>query len=172
MILLLTLVLFIGWVSLDAIRSQASTADRELRILAEESDVGSELVASVINEIRSAQQYLLTPSPELRSEFNSSGDSAYAAQRRFGDLTSLTDDDRVTLNRIADRQAEIEVAYSTAHALADIGRPDAALAQARAAHEPADSLIAMVRALTNGQARLALQRADVMRQRSRHRSSF
>jgi len=167
MILLLTLVAFIGWLSVTSIRSQGDTADRELRALADEGDVGSELVASVMSEIRAAQQYLLTPSLAVRYDFISSGDSAYTAQRRFGDLGSLSDDDRVILNRIAERQAELEVAYATAHALADIGRPDAALAQARDAHEPADSLIAMVRRLTSDQARLSVQRADAMRQRSR-----
>ncbi|HEV8124036.1 MAG TPA: methyl-accepting chemotaxis protein [Gemmatimonadales bacterium] len=167
MSLMLILVILVGWLSVTSIRSQGEIADRELRNLAEEGDVGSALVASVMNEIRAAQQYLLSPSLELRYEFISSGDSAYAAQRRFGDLTSLSDDDRVTLNRIADRQAELEVAYAEAHALEDIGRPDAALAQARAAHSPADSLIESVRALTTGQARLAVERANIMRQRSR-----
>ena len=171
MLLLLILVVFIGWLSVTSIRSQGENTDLELRALAEQGEVGSELVASVINEIRAAQQYLLTPSLELKNDFISSGDSAYTAQRRFGDLGSLTDDDRVTLNRIAERQAEIEVAYSVAHALADIGRPDAALAQARVALEPADSLIALVRALNSGQARLAVQRADDVRQRS-HRTEL
>ena len=114
--------------------------------------MGSALVASVIGEIRAAQQYLLTPSEELKAEFIASGDSAYAAQRRFRELRSLSNDERVTLNRIATKQAEIEVAYALAHALADVGRPDAALAQARAANTPADSLVGMVRTLTSNQA--------------------
>jgi methyl-accepting chemotaxis protein len=69
----------------------------------------------------------------------------------------------VTLNRIATKQAEIEVAYALAHALADVGRPDAALAQARAANVPADSLVAMVRTLTSSQATQALERAEGLR---------
>jgi methyl-accepting chemotaxis protein len=166
MVGLLALVLFIGWLSYSSIRSQAQSSNSELNALAEESDVGSALVASVIGEIRAAQQYLLTPSDELKQEFLANGDSAYSAQRQFNDLPNLTNEERVTLNRIATLQSEIEVAYALAHALADIGRSDAALAQARAAHSPADSLVAQVRALSSTQAKLALQRAAVMRKGS------
>jgi methyl-accepting chemotaxis protein len=165
MFALLALVIVVGWISLSSIRATGRSANEELNSLAQETDMGSELVASVIGEIRAAQQYLLTPSADLKSEFIASGDSAYAAQRRFRDLRSLTNDERVTLNRIATKQAEIEVAYALAHALADVGRPDAALAQARAANTPADSLVAMVRTLTSSQATQAMERAAILRRR-------
>jgi methyl-accepting chemotaxis protein len=163
MFALLALVIIVGWISFSSIRSIGRSSNDELNSLAQETDVGSGLVASVIGEIRAAQQYLLTPSEELKAEFIANGDSAYSAQRRFRDLRSLTNDERVTLNRIATKQAEIEVAYALAHALADVGRPDAALAQARAANVPADSLVAMVRTLTSSQATQALERAEGLR---------
>ena len=166
MFVLLALVIIVGWISFSSIRSIGRSSNDELNNLAQETDVGSGLVASVIGEIRAAQQYLLTPSEELKAEFIANGDSAYAAQRRFRDLRSLTNDERVTLNRIATKQAEIEVAYALAHALADVGRPDAALAQARAAHTPADSLVGMVRNLTSSQATQALTRAEGLRRRA------
>ena len=166
MFALLALVIVVGWISLSSIRSTGRSANDELNSLAQETDVGSALVASVIGEIRSAQQYLLTPSGDLKSEFIANGDSAYAAQRRYRDLRSLTNDERVTLNRIATKQAEIEVAYALAHALADVGRPDAALAQARSANTPADGLVAMVRTLTSSQATQAMERAEVLRKRN------
>ena len=165
MFALLALVIVVGWISLSSIRSTGRSANEELNSLAQETDMGSGLVASVIGEIRAAQQYLLTPSGDLKSEFIANGDSAYAAQRRFRDLRSLTNDERVILNRLATKQAEIEVAYALAHALADVGRPDAALAQARAANTPADSLVAMVRTLTSSQATQAMERAEALRRR-------
>ena len=163
MFALLALVIIVAWISFSSIRSIGRSSNDELTSLAQETDVGSGLVASVIGEIRAAQQYLLTPSEELKAEFIANGDSAYSAQRRFRDLRSLTNDERVTLNRIATKQAEIEVAYALAHALADVGRPDAALAQARAANVPADSLVGMVRTLTSSQATQALERAEGLR---------
>jgi methyl-accepting chemotaxis protein len=166
MFALLALVVIVGWISFSSIRSTGRSSNEELNNLARETDVGSALVASVIGEIRAAQQYLLTPSEDLKAEFIASGDSAYAAQRRFRDLRSLTNDERVTLNRIASKQAEIEVAYALAHALADVGRPDAALAQARAANTPADSLVSMVRTLTSSQATQAMSRAEGLRRRA------
>ena len=166
MFALLALVIIVGWLSFSSIRSIARSSNDEVTSLAQETDVGSALVASVIGEIRAAQQYLLTPSEELKAEFIASGDSAYAAQRRFRELRSLTNDERVTLNRIATKQSEIEVAYALAHALADVGRPDAALAQARAANSPADSLVGMVRTLTSSQATQALARAEGLRRQA------
>ncbi|MEO8201580.1 MAG: methyl-accepting chemotaxis protein [Gemmatimonadota bacterium] len=166
MIILLALVIVIGWVSFNSIRSVGRSSNDQLRSLAQETEVGGDLIASVIGEIRAAQQYLLTPSYALRAEFITSGDSAYAAERRFRELVALSNNERVTLNRIASKQAEIEVAYALAHALLDVGRAEAALAQASAAHQPADTLIAMVRGLTSGQAAAALQRAETLKVRS------
>jgi methyl-accepting chemotaxis protein len=167
MIILLALVILIGWISFNSIRSVGGAANEGLRSLAQETDVGSGLIASVIGEIRAAQQYLLTPSLELKSEFIANGDSAYSEQRQFRDLRSLGSEERVTLNRIADQQAEIEVAYALAHALADLGRSDAALAEARAARGPADSLVAMVRHLTTSQAAAAVTRAEQIQTQSK-----
>ena len=167
MAVLVALVFVVGAISLNAIRSVSRTANDELTNLAKETDDGSALVGSVIGEIRAAQQYLLTPSEELKAEFIANGDSAYAAQRRFRELRSLGNDELITLNRIANKQAEIEVAYALAHALADVGRPDAALAQARAAHRPADSLVGMVRGLSSSLARSALDRAGALREQTR-----
>jgi methyl-accepting chemotaxis protein len=166
MIVLLALVIVIGYISFTSIQSVGRSANQELSQLAQQTEDGSALVGSVVGEIRAAQQYLLTPSEELKAEFIADGDSAYAAQRRIRELPNLSNDDRVTLNRIASKQAEIEVAYALGHALADVGRSDAALAQARAAHAPADSLVSMVRALTSSQAAAALQRADALNRRA------
>ncbi|MGE0351876.1 MAG: methyl-accepting chemotaxis protein [Gemmatimonadales bacterium] len=166
---LLALVLLIAWLGFDSIRTIGSEAGRELGSLATQADVGSGLVGSVMGEIRAAQQYLLAPSDVLKQQFLANGDSAYSFQRRYRDLPNLTNDERLKLNRMADRQAEIEVAYALAHALADLGRTEQALAQAQAAEVPADSLVAMVRELTTTEARNALDRADVLQRRSRNR---
>ena len=64
------------------------------------------------------------------------GDSAYAFQRRYRRLASLTTADRYIVNKIADNQAQIEVAYAMAHALTDLGRHDEARRMAELARAP------------------------------------
>ncbi|MGH7657045.1 MAG: methyl-accepting chemotaxis protein, partial [Gemmatimonadales bacterium] len=161
LLLLVFLAAFIGY---GALRSVGQSADAELETLARESDLESGLVASILGEIRSAQQYLIAPSPRLKLQFIAYGDSAYRFQRRFRELPSLSGADRLILNRIEDRQAEIEVAYSLAHALADVGRRPDALAQAQAAEAPADSLVSTVRTFTRARANASLDRARALRQ--------
>lgn len=170
-VLLLPFFLITG-LGIWALRSVGHSASTELADLAVEADVGSGLVGWVIGEIRAAQQYLLAPSYELRFQFIAAGDSAYAYQRRFRELPSLTDEDRLVLNRIAVKQSEIEVAYSLAHAEADLGNNDQALAQAAGAQAPADSLISMVRNLTAAQAQTALARAAALRREASRSQSI
>jgi hypothetical protein len=64
------------------------------------------------------------------------------------------------INKIATEQAEIEVAYALAHALADLGRDAEARVRADRARAPADTLVADVRALTRAQSVRAIARSD------------
>ena len=125
--------------------------DRELSLLLESTDLSNGLIASLGSEIRSAEQYLLRRS-------NASGCDAPSTRAirptpisaATGRSTSLTTSDRYIVNKIASNQAQIEVAYATAHALADLGRADEARRQAERARAPADTLLGDVRALVAG----------------------
>ena len=76
----------------------------------------------MLGQIRAAEQYLLTPSRAVKAEFLASGDSAYSVQGRLRELPHLDKPDRRLINQVGASQAQLEVAYATAHALADIGR--------------------------------------------------
>src|SRR4030042_1350736 len=55
-------------------------------------------------------------------------------------VNALTPADRYIVNKIAANQAQIEVAYATAHALADLGRADEARRQAGRGRGPGGTL--------------------------------
>src|ERR687896_2582219 len=114
----------------------------------ETTDLGNGLISSVAAEIRSAEQYLVRPAEALRLNVLEEGDSAYAFQRRYRGLASLTTADRYIVNQVADNQAQIEVAYAMAHALTDLDRPDQARRYAELARSPSDTLLRDVRALS------------------------
>jgi methyl-accepting chemotaxis protein len=163
MVVLIALVFGIAVLGVTSIRSLDVSVNQELGLLLEGTDLGNGLVSAVSSEVRSAEQYLVRPGDYLRAEMLEQGDSAYAFQRRYRRLASLTTSDRYIVNKIADNQAKIEVAYAMAHALTDLGRPDDARRMAELARSPSDTLLGDVRALSLAQTSRSLSRARELR---------
>ena len=135
---------------------------QDIMALQSGSSLSGGLVGAVLSEIRAAQQHLLTPSLSAKAEFLSSGDSAYVLQGRLRSLPNLDGEDRRLINLAGATQAQLEVAYATAHALADIGQPDEARLIAARAGGTTDSLVAVVRQLSEAQGHHALDRAEAL----------
>jgi methyl-accepting chemotaxis protein len=170
MALLIGLVFVIALLGVNSIRALDQSVERELTLLMESTDLGSGLISSVATEVRSAEQYMVRPSQQLRAQVLEQGDSAYGFQRRYRGLASLTTADRYIVNQVADNQAKIEVAYAMAHALTDLGRPDDARRYAELARSPSDTLLRDVRALSLAQTSRSMGRAaDLGRQADRRR---
>ncbi len=163
MTVLITLVLLIALSATRAVRSVSRAVETETTALLAGTEAGSGLVGAILNEIRSAEQYLLDPSLELQREFIASGDSAYGYQQSIRQLAGLSTQDRYITNKIADEQAVIEVSYAMAHALADLGRDAEARQFADLARAPADTLVADVRALSRSQSARAMIRLQALR---------
>ncbi len=155
--------------AVSAIRDLDRSVNEEIELLLGTAALGNGLVASVSSEIRAAEQYLDQPSLALRSAFLRTGDSAYAYQRRYRDLRSLTTSDRYIVNRIGEAQARLEVAYAQAHALTDLGRRDEARALAARTTSAADTLIGDVQALTLAQTTRSQSRAEELKVEARQR---
>ena len=172
MALLLALVFGIALLGVNSIHSLDHTVDQELSLLLESTDLSNGLIASLSTEVRAAEQYLVLPSEKARRRFLDEGDSAYTYQRRYRTLGALTTSDRYIVNKIAANQAELEVAYATAHALADLGRTDEARQQAERARAPSDTLLGDVRALALAQTNRSMVRASDIRRDAGHRRSL
>jgi methyl-accepting chemotaxis protein len=172
MALLLTLVFVIAFLGVNSIRSLERLVDQELSLLLESTDLSNGLMASLSSEVRSAEQYLMLPSEVARRRFIDEGDSAYTYQRRYRTLRALTTSDRYIVNKIAANQAELEVAYAKAHALADLGRVDDARRRADGARAPADTLLGDVRALALAQTNRSMLRAGELRREAQQRRSL
>jgi methyl-accepting chemotaxis protein len=147
--------------------------NHELSLLLESTDLANGLVSAVTGEMRSSEQYLLHPDPRARAATLDQGDSAYAYQRRYRALASLTTADRYIVNKIAANQAQIEVAYGMAHALTDLGRTEEARRMADRARAPADTMLGDVRALGLAQTTRSMARAgDLRRQADTRRGAL
>ncbi|HEX5387068.1 MAG TPA: methyl-accepting chemotaxis protein [Gemmatimonadales bacterium] len=159
MSVLIALVFALAVLAVGAIRSLDRSVSEELALLLRTTSLSSALVNSLTAEIRGAEEYLDLPSPEQRFEFVRQGDSAYAYQRSYRDLPSLTTSDRYILNRVGALQARLEVTYARAHALTDLGRTEEARALAGTARPMADTLVGDVTALTLAQTNRSMARA-------------
>jgi methyl-accepting chemotaxis protein len=171
MVLLIILVFAIALLGVNSITSLDRSVDQELSLMLESSDLSNGLLSSLGDEVRSAEQYLMRQTETSRRRFVEDGDSAYAYQRRYRTMKALTSSDQYIINKIAANQAQIEVAYATAHALADLGRLDEARRHAERARAPADTLLGDVRALALAQNNRSLARANDLRREAGHRRS-
>ncbi|MEO8138518.1 MAG: methyl-accepting chemotaxis protein [Gemmatimonadota bacterium] len=163
---MIALIIGMAVVGVTALRTVTRQTAGDIEALQQSTGLGSSLVSAVLSEIRAAEQYLLTPSPAVKAEFLQSGDSAYVFQSRLRDLPHLDNSDRRMINQVASSQAELEVAYATAHALADIGKDAEARLIAARAGGTTDSLVAIVRTLNDQQASHALARAQALQDKA------
>ncbi len=170
--LLLVLVLALAMLAVNTIGALDKLVTGQLASMLEIAQVGAGLVSTSNSQIRAADQYLIHPSDSLRGAFLSHGDSAYAYQRRYQQLRSLGNNDRIVLNRIADVQARIEVAYGRAFALTDLGRPDEARSAAEQARAPATTLTEDVQRLSDSQSKSALRGQQELQQETQQRRTI
>ncbi len=169
MVLLMGLVFVIALLGVSSIRALDRSVSQEVTLLLASSDLGNSLVSSISSEVRSAEQYIVRPSPRTRWQMIEGGDSAFTYQRRYRALGALTTSDRYIVNKIAANQASIEVAYGLAHALTDLGRIDEARRVADQARQSSDTLLGDVRALGLAQTNRSMGRADALRRQTQDR---
>jgi methyl-accepting chemotaxis protein len=157
------LIFGISVLSIIGLRRITHQTSADISALQAGTNLGSALVSSVLSQIRAAEEYLTTRSPAVKVEFLTSGDSAYVYQAQLRSLPHLDNLDRRLINQVAATQAELEVAYATAHALVDIGKQDEARLIAARAGSATDSLVRLVRSLSDQQGAHALERAASLR---------
>jgi len=116
MAMLLLFVFLLSAIAAGTIRSLDQLLSSQLATLLEVGNVGTGLVSAVSAQLRVAETYMLQPADSLRFAFFDQGDNAYRYITRYRDLSTLTTGDRNTLNRIGERQAELEVSFSRAFA--------------------------------------------------------
>ncbi|HEU5358129.1 MAG TPA: methyl-accepting chemotaxis protein [Gemmatimonadales bacterium] len=152
-----------GVFSIVALGRVRKAIDASLAALVQTNALGDGLVASALDEVRAAEEYMVQPSPQVQRDFQAAGDSAIATMTSYRRLSSLSTDDRYTLNEMATAQAEFDVSYSLAHALVDLGRAADGRKMADQARGAADTLVADIHRLTASQTQVALAGSAVLR---------
>ena len=170
--LLLLLVCVLAALAASTIGSLDAMLSRQLATLLEVGNVGTGLVSAVNAQIRVAETYMLQPADSLRLAFVEQGDNGYRFINRYRELSTLSTGDRGTLNRVADQQARLEVAFSRAFALVDLGRLEEARAAADVARRPAIALVQDLQRLNRSQQSIAQQAQQRLRDASASRRTL
>ncbi len=150
------------------LRQMRQAVAEELAGLRASSDVGGGLVATVSEEIRTAEQYLAAPSADARKLFQAASDEASQYEKRL-EAFGVTSEDRLAVTRLKHLHASIQVDYSIAHALKDLGRDHEALTQLAAVRADAAEVTRLARDFSSRQAAKAAQAADRLTAASKER---
>ncbi len=161
----------IATLAIAALRTVGTTVQSEMELLERVTTASNGVAAAVSDQIRTAERYLTTRSPEAQRAFREAAQAVYRFQRELADIPVLDAAERVAVTRIGSLQAQVEVAYHYAHALIDLGRSEQVLAATEEARGPSDELMDAVSDVTRAQ--LAHARATterLVREADRRRS--
>lgn len=142
----------VGLIGISALSTIDQTVAHQLNVLQQVSGLSGGLGASVTDEIRHAEQYLNGRDPADAEQFQQAADEVTRFQQRLASLSDLEPAEQRAAAHIATLQAQVEVAYHYAHALADLGRSREALTATEAARAPAEELVAEARTINAAQA--------------------
>jgi methyl-accepting chemotaxis protein len=143
----------VALIGVRALSTLSSAVQRELEVLHRIAALGNELSSAVSDEIRHAEQHLVSLDQE-KSEtgFRAGAARVYQVQRDLLRAPELDENERRAASRIGALQAQMEVRYAYAHALGDLDRAADAVAAARGARTPADQLVAETQSIASSQA--------------------
>lgn len=142
----------IAGLALTSLQRLSEAVSREAALLGEVTTLSNGILATVLDEVRAAEQYLIEFSPEAARQFRAAADETYQYEGRLRALPALDEENRTRVARIGTLQQQVHAGYSYAHALADLGRRQQARAALDVARGPADEIMRLVRNFASAQA--------------------
>ncbi len=166
----LVLLIGIGAVfSYFTIKQLSEEMNERLVALRQSTETGNALESLILGQITVGERYLLRPAPALAAEFARLGREAHEQRRRYKDLKGLSPAEQQEIEAVESAHARIEVEYSLAHALLDIGRRDEALAREAAVQPLTKSLQEDIRKISAAQAQKVSVAAEELTSTARTR---
>lgn len=142
----------IAGLALTSLQRLSEAVSREATLLGEVTTLSNGILATVLDEVRAAEQYLIEFSPEAARQFRAAADETYQYEGRLRALPALDEENRTRVARIGTLQQQVHAGYSYAHALADLGRRQQARGALDVARGPADEIMRLVRNFASAQA--------------------
>ncbi|MEX2179637.1 MAG: methyl-accepting chemotaxis protein [Gemmatimonadaceae bacterium] len=138
---LVVLLVIAGVLAQRGISRLADAVAQELTDVQQESRLASRLSATTAATIAAGTRYLESRDSIALATFRTQGWSAHAIQRAMNERPGQSAAEVAAVASIDAKLSAMEVRYALAHRLADLGRMDAARAQAGSAQVQVDSLL-------------------------------
>ena len=167
---LVALIVAAGLLGRSSMDATASTVDRMLQDAEQENVLATQLSGDITRAIGAANQYLATRDSAEETAFQRLGWDAHRVQRA---MNALPGQGAAEIGLIADidsRLSDVEVRYDLADRLLDLGRTDAARAQAAAVRPVVDTLLAQIDRLGQRKARKLAEATITLRAETRRRA--
>jgi methyl-accepting chemotaxis protein len=159
---------WVGWHSLDEMTHEVG---RSLQSVQEEAQLSAQLSGAVAQELNAAARYRGPADTVPLRAFRELGAGAHRTQRLISKRDGQTPAELSLIATMDARLSEIEVHFARSHRLTDLGRPEAAAAEAAIAEQSLAPLLAdidrlgQIKARKGAQAAAGLERDSAVRSR-------
>ena len=162
---------FIWWFGAATVSQLTREVVGQLGELRRSTEIGTRLEALILEQIAVGERYLARGDADAAEEFDHLGSEAHQLRQEYGDLPGLSPDEHKQVEQIELLHSRLEVEYSLAHALRDLGREEEALRRIEAAQAVVGELSAVIRGVSAGQAAKVSQAASVLQTRAGERQA-
>ncbi len=136
-----------GIAARGAVGKLSNVIGETLASVQQDAQLSARLGAAVSQELAAADRYLVARDSASGAEFRRAGSAAHRAQRAMTLHPGQSTQEMALIAAIDQRLSDIEVTYSRAHRLADLGRMGEAASDASTARTAAAALLQDVQAL-------------------------
>jgi methyl-accepting chemotaxis protein len=169
LVLLLIAAGVFGWATISGISREVSERFAHANELTRQSATFSH---TITQEVQAATSYLGDHSAKAAADFRRLGWEAHSMHRSFSSRRSEVADEVTNTVTVDAKLAEVENAYTVAHRLSDLGRPDEAAAQAQIAATLVSQLLGELQRVDNANNLAFARAADSLRDNAIKRSAM
>lgn len=169
LVLLLIAAGVFGWATISGISREVSERFAHANELTRQSATFSH---TITQEVQAATSYLGDHSPTAAADFRRLGWEAHRMHRSFTSRRSEVADEVTNTVTVDAKLAEVENAYTIAHRLSDLGRPDEAARQAKIAATLVSQLLGDLQKADNANNLAFARAADSLRKNAIRRSAM
>ncbi|MBI4410841.1 MAG: methyl-accepting chemotaxis protein [Gemmatimonadetes bacterium] len=164
--------LLIWWFGIQTLDRLADEITRRMDELHETAEISTGLEATILNQIALGEHYLVHADPRMAEDFDRLGSQVHGLRGRYTKLATLSDQEQKQLSRVDELHSMLEVRYSVAHALHDLGRIPGAIQMVEGAQPVIGELKGLIRSLSADQAAKVTQAAVVAQEDAAQRQWF
>ena len=169
LVLLLIAAGVFGWATISGISREVSERFAHANELTRQSATFSH---TITQEVQAATSYLGDHSATAAADFRRLGWDAHRMHRSFSSRRNEVADEVTNTVTVDAKLAEVENAYTIAHRLSDLGRPDEAAAQAQIAATLVSQLLGELQRVDNANNLAFARAADSLRDNAIRRSAM